>query len=418
MIQNILFLALVHFFQTGTPDAWVRINQLGYKTDGLKNAIWCSKNNDTISEFKLVEVLSGKAVYKSKAVRNFGAYGPFTRTCRLDFSNYKIEGTYVIQAGGVSSPEFTISSTVYRGTPDFCLRYMRQQRSGFNPFLKDSCHTHDGYALYGAAEGLPDSTHLDVSGGWHDASDYLQYTTTSANAVYLMLMAWRDFPTAFTDQHLYNGLAGKNGRADVLDEAQWGLDWLLKMHPKPNWMFTQLGDDRDHVNMRIPKEDTMYGRGFERPVYFNSGEPQQRGKFMNATTGRSSVAGRFSSAFMLGSKMFKSIDSNYAKLLAEKGNTAVRFGEKIKGFTQTASVRAPYIYGEENWYDDMQLAYANFDGYYNDRVALQLALLESVTGWIVRDTANHYQYYRFVNIGNYELAKKLQKEQSERLETL
>lgn len=139
---------------------------------------------------------------------------------------------------------------------------------------------------------------------------------------------------------------------------------------------------------------------------------------MNTTTGRSSVAGRFSSAFMLGSKIFKSIDSNYAKLLSEKGTTAVRFGEKIKGYTQTASVKAPYIYGEENWYDDMQLAYANFDGYYNERVALQLALLESVTGWIVKDTASHYQYYPFVNIGNYELAKKLKEPQRDRLVNL
>jgi hypothetical protein len=52
---------------------------------------------------------------------------------------------------------------------------MRQQRSGFNPFLKDSCHTHDGYVLYGEKAGIKDSTHIDVVGGWHDASDYLQY---------------------------------------------------------------------------------------------------------------------------------------------------------------------------------------------------------------------------------------------------
>jgi hypothetical protein len=73
--------------------------------------------------------------------------------------------------------------------------------------------------------------------------------------------------------------------ADVLDEAKWGLDWLLKMHPKENWMFNQVGDDRDHIGMRIPKEDSAYGKGYERPVYFVSGEPQQRGKFMNNTNG-------------------------------------------------------------------------------------------------------------------------------------
>jgi hypothetical protein len=30
------------------------------------------------------------------------------------------------------------------------------------------------------------------------------------------------------------------------------------MHPKDDWMFNQLGDDRDHMGMRIPKEDTNY----------------------------------------------------------------------------------------------------------------------------------------------------------------
>ena len=86
---------------------------------------------------------------------------------------------------------------------------MRQQRSGFNPYLKDSCHTHDGYTMYGP---MPDSTHLDVSGGWHDATDYLQYSTTSANATYHLLAAYRDFPNVFSDKHLANGLAGKINR--------------------------------------------------------------------------------------------------------------------------------------------------------------------------------------------------------------
>ena len=145
--------------------------------------------------------------------------------------------------------------------------------------------------------GIKDSTHIDVVGGWHDATDYLQYSTTSANATYHLLMAYRIFQKYLADEKLANGLDGKNGMADVLDEAKWGLDWLLKMHPKNDWMFNQIADDRDHMGMRIPKQDSFYGRGFERPVYFVSGEPQQRGKFMNNTTGTSSTAGKFASAF-------------------------------------------------------------------------------------------------------------------------
>ena len=155
---------------------------------------------------------------------------------------------------------------------------------------------------------MPDSTHIDVSGGWHDASDYLQYSTTSANATYHLLAAYRDFPNVFKDQKQANGLDGSNSIPDVLDEAKWGLDWLLKMHPKDDWLFNQLGDDRDHRGMRIPKEDTnFYGRGLERPVYFCNGKPQVRGKFMNVTTGVASTAGKFCSAFALGAQIFSPV---------------------------------------------------------------------------------------------------------------
>ena len=151
--------------------------------------------------------------------------GHLPNPCRLNFSSFINPGSYYLQCGSAVSPVFKIASNVYKGTADFSLRYMRQQRSGFNPFLKDSCHTHDGYTMYGP---MPDTTHINVWGGWHDATDYLQYVTTSANATYHLLAAYRDFPNVFTDTHLANGLDGSNGKADVLDEATWGLDWLLE----------------------------------------------------------------------------------------------------------------------------------------------------------------------------------------------
>ena len=59
------------------------------------------------------------------------------------------------------------------------------------------------------------------------------------------------------------------------------------------------------MGMRIPKEDSFYGKGYERPVYFVSGEPQQRGKFMNNTTGNFFYCRKICSAFALGSVVFK-----------------------------------------------------------------------------------------------------------------
>lgn len=408
-------------------ETFIRINQMGYTPGGVKVAVWCSKDQLTMDNWQLVNVKTGKAVINAKPAKAFGAYGPFKQSYRLDFSSYKTPGRYYLQAGNVRSPEFEIGNDVYKGAADFCLRYMRQQRTGFNPYLKDSCHTHDGYTLYGKEAGLPDSTRIDVVGGWHDASDYLQYVTTSANATYHLMMAYRDFPNVFSDEKLANGLDGKNGAPDVLDEAKWGLDWLLKMNPKANWMFNQIADDRDHMGMRIPKQDTFYGRGYERPVYFVSGEPQQRGKFMNNTTGTSSTAAKFAAVFAFARSLeltdstFRAIDHN-DDVYYLKAMDALRFALKKPGVTQTASVRSPYIYAEENWVDDMELAYTAIhdmlvrgekrsdlkgaNGYYLAQ-AVEYAKKEKLTPWLGADTAKHYQWYPFINLGHYETLRML-----------
>ena len=384
--------------------SWIRINQLGYQPQSFKVAVWGSKGTESIATFQLIDSATNKVVYTGNTGQAFGAYGPFLQTHRLDFSSYKKPGTYFLKAGVATSPIFRIAADVYKGTADFCLRYMRQQRTGFNPYLKDSCHTHDGYVLYGAKAGITDSSRIDVVGGWHDASDYLQYVTTSANATYHLLMAYRDFKSVFTDKHVANGLEGKNGVADVLDEAKWGLDWLLKMHPRKDWMFNQIADDRDHMGMRIPAQDTFYGRGYERPVYFVNGEPQQRGKFMNNTTGTSSTAGKFTSAFSLGAELYKTSNPTYSRLLSERASSAYAFALLKPGVTQTASVKSPYIYAEDNWVDDMELA-ATTQKRFDE--AFRYAQQERLTPWLGTDTAKHYQWYPFINVGHYELAKQV-----------
>ncbi len=400
----LIFLLSVKAHGSSTDShAWIRINQLGYRPGTPKVAVWCGLKEEVVKEFQVVDAKSGRAVFTGKAGKAFGRYGPFAQTYRLEFSAFKRSGKYKIKAAGISSPEFEIGENVYANAADFCLRYMRQQRTGYNPFLKDSCHTQDGYVMYGKSGGIKDSTHFDVVGGWHDASDYLQYSTTSANATYHLLAAYRDFPKVFGDHKLANGLDGKNDRADVLDEAKWGLDWLLKMHPDKDIMFNQIADDRDHVGMRMPKMDDQYGRGYQRPVYFIDGEVQQRGKFRNNTKGTSSTAAKFSSAFGLGAAVFSS-ETAYSKILSEKSTTAYLYAQKKPGATQTVSVKSPYIYAEDNWVDDMELAAA---------VARKLdesfhyARQEPVTPWLGTDTASHYQWYPFINLGHYELAKQL-----------
>ncbi|MBL7700486.1 MAG: glycoside hydrolase family 9 protein [Chitinophagaceae bacterium] len=410
-LSSLIF--VVFLFQSGslkcqTSESWIRINQLGYATNGSKVAILGSKALITINKFEIVDSSSNKVVFSGAAGRSFGEYGPFKDTYRLDFSAFKRPGKYILRVGETASPVFRIGKDVYDGAADFCLKYMRQQRSGFNPYLKDSCHTYDGYTLFAP---VPDSTHIDVVGGWHDATDYLQYSTTSANATFHLLAAYRDFPKVFTDKKDASGLDGSNKIADVMDEARWGLNWLMKMHPKEGWIFNQLADDRDHSGMRLPKLDSAYGRGYERPVYFCNGKPQMRGKFMNNTTGAASTAGKFAAAFALGSEMFSKIDNNYAQALRNKSGTALQIGKDMPGVAQTASVKGPYIYAEDNWKDDMELGYAAVYRISKSKSDLDSSFIfasdEPVTPWLGADTAFHYQWYPFINVGHYELAKAL-----------
>lgn len=415
----LVFACFVCNFAKAQQNAWIRINQLGYTPASKKVAVWGGKSIRQLRSFEIKNAKTGKTVYVHPVGKDYGSYGPFIQSFRFDFSAVQDTGRFFVQADDVKSATFRIARDVYKGAADFVLRYMRQQRTLFNPFLQDSCHTHDGFTLYAEKVGIQDSSRIDAGGGWHDASDYLQYATTSANATFHLLAAYRDFPKVFGDLKQANGLDGKNGRADVLDEAKWGLDWLLKMHPKANQMYNQIGDDRDHASIRMPKEDPYYGRGFERPVYFIDGEPQQRGKFMNNTTGTSSTAGKFSSAFRLGASLFDKEDRKYARLLAKKSASAYAYATIKPGVTQTVSVKSPYIYAEDNWVDDMQLAAAmGFSATKKKKFAregLQYARQEKVTPWMITDTAAHYQWYPFINLGHYELAKGLKGQDREEI---
>lgn len=402
----ILSISIQFLSAQASTNSWIRINLLGYPTKFIKVAVWCSKEKTTLQQFELVDAVSKKVVFKNSTGNELGAYGPFTTTYRLNFSDFKRPGNYFLRAGNAVSPVFVINDTVYKSAADFCLRYMRQQRSGFNPFLKDSCHTHDGYTVYAP---VPDGTHIDVSGGWHDASDYLQYAATSANATYHLLAAYRDFPAVFTDTKQANGLEGKNGIPDVVDEAKWGLDWLLKMHPKDDWLFNQLGDDRDHRGMRIPKEDSFYNKGFERPVYFCSGQPQGLFKYKNRANGVASTAGKFASSFAFGYQVLKKWNPAYANNLYKKSFTAYQLGLKKTGVAQTAPGGAPYFYEEDDWKDDMALAETQLYQITKNKSyltnTLQKLFKSSDSTWLGNDTMRHYQWYPFIQLGVNELAK-------------
>ncbi|MBZ0200009.1 MAG: glycoside hydrolase family 9 protein, partial [Ignavibacteriaceae bacterium] len=331
----------------------------------------------------------------------------FNSTFRLNFTKFNITGIFKLRAAGVESPAFKISNDVYNGTADFVLQYMRQQRCGYNPFLNDSCHTHDGFIV-----DHPTRTgeYIDVTGGWHDASDYLQYLTTSATAVYQMLFAYKMNPGAFGDEYDANGVKGKNGIPDILDEAKWGLDWLNKMNPEKNIMFNQIADDRDHAGFRLPNYDSAsYGQGLERPVYFITGKTQGVCKFKNRTTGVASSAAKFASSFALGAELLEKHYAEFAHLIKQKAFYAYDFAKSDLGVCQTASCKSPYFYEEDNYIDDLELAASQLYKLSGDEKYLTEAVdwgnIEPVTPWMGADTMRHYQWYPFLNLGHVNIAQ-------------
>ena len=406
---SLIFCALFHILSCCSEgDEWIRINQVGYRNNDTKVAVFLSRKVLNLKSFKVIDIKSGKVAMTFNHVDKTGGLAPFTSCYRLPFSNLSKSGIYRIIAGKAISPDFRIDDNVYEGTADYLLNYMRQQRCGYNPFVKDSCHTHDGYEIYRKSG---DSAHVNVTGGWHDAADYLQYVATSANATYQMLFAYSENPASFSDKYLSDGLPGKDSIPDVLNESRWGLDWLLKMNPIPGVMYNQIADDRDHIGFRFPDNDTAnYGKGMERPVYFCTGKPQGLFKNKNRTTGIASTAGKFASSFSKGAEVYKSIDPEFSKLLLSRAIEAFNFGIDNPGVCQTAPGTSTYFYEEDNWVDDMELAAIELYNITKETKYLSYALefgrKEIVTPWIGSDTARHYQWYPFVNMGHPAIARQ------------
>lgn len=385
--------------------AFIRVNQVGYAPDMPKVAVMCALRPVAVSRFT-VEDERGRTVFGPATPTRSPGFGACVETWRLNFSSLRKPGRYVVRAGAYSSPTIRIDGDAYRGLADSLMALMRQQRSGFNPFLRDSAHRRDAIIV-----DHPTRTgqFINVSGGWADAADYLQYVTTSATAAYHLLAAYRDAPAAFGDRHDARGLPGRNGIPDVLDEARHGLDWLSRMYPDDSTMFNQLGDDRDHTYFDLITTDSSdygWGKGKERPVYPCTGRPQGLFQNKNRATGYASTAGKMAAAFALGARVFETRDTAFAALLRRKATAAYALGQRYPGVCQTAPARSPYFYEEDNWVDDMELGASLLHQLTRDprylREALGYARLEPVTPWMGADTARHYQWYPWHNAGHFE----------------
>lgn len=390
-------------------QSWVRVNNVGYLPTDVKVAVIIS-TEVVDGAFEVYSALDGKLIYKGKGRSANASRWGMKSAYRLDFSSVKEDGSYYIVSSGAKSPNFRISSDVYDGLADYMLVYLRQQRCGDNPFTDTLCHQHDGFIVDHPTRS---GEKIDVRGGWHDATDYLQYVTTSATTAYHLLFAYQqqEDKSMFKDLYDATGRPGVNGIPDILDEAKWGLDWLDRMNPEDKVMFNQVADDRDHAGLRYPNKDMVdygWGPGLGRPVYFVTGRPQGLGKWINRTTGVASTAGKFSSTFALGAELLKDYYPEFAAKINAKVEPAFNFAIERPGNTQTACLASPYFYEEDTYVDDIELAAATLYDLTKNPQWLASANywgeLEPITPWMELGRGRHYQYYPFINLGHYLLA--------------
>ncbi|WP_437567711.1 glycoside hydrolase family 9 protein [Sorangium sp. So ce542] len=157
----------------------------------------------------------------------------------FDFSSVTAPGRYYVLdvENNVRSAEFEIGDAVYREVLKRAVRTFFYQRAGQK---KDAVFAGEGWAdeashvgplqdrnarLYSAPDDA--STERDVSGGWYDAGDYNKYTSWTAGYVVTLLRAYAENPSIWTDD--YDIPESGNGVPDILDEAKWGMDWLVRM---------------------------------------------------------------------------------------------------------------------------------------------------------------------------------------------
>lgn len=389
----------------------VRANQVGYRAADSKVAIAFS-HDPVVGRFSLLEVRSEKVVFSQIiAPSPASGWGSFGHYYRLDFSRFATPGRYRlrIDASGETSRPFTIGDEAYGDYVEDLMRFMRQQRCGYNPVLDTVCHQRDGRTAFGPK---PAGTFIDASGGWHDAGDQLKYLLTGSNATARMLLAYQLEPAKFDDRTDRLGHPLPNGLPDVLDEARWGLDWLLKLHPSPDELYHQVADDRDHNEWKMPDQDTSdygWGPNSYRIVYGADGKPQGLRQFKSESTGLANLAGRCAAATAMAYQIWKQElgDPRFADRCLQESREFYAMGKANEGVQQGNSYKAPYRYAETTWADDMEWAAAVLydatgeESYLTD--AIRYARLANDTSWMPRETAGHYQYYPFVNVGHFAL---------------
>ena len=331
------------------PAVEIRVNLEGYPSNMPKKALILSKGA-LDNPILILKNDKGVTLKEYKCPPHEKSWHPFSHYYIADFSDFQKVGTYhfELKEDEIESQFFTIGA--YPKWQEDVVSFIRTQRCGFNPYTGEFCHQRDGLSFFGKRL---DSTRIDATGGWHDAGDQLKYLITSSNTTARLLMAYQMKPCSFDNEFNARGLHGANELPDVLDEAKWGLEWILKLHPSPDELYHQVADDRDHRGFKLPHEENAdYGWGPNsfRPVYYATGKAQGLSKYKSQATGVANLAGRSAATLALGYQVFSQFKEYevFAQTCLKAAHELYNMGKQQEGYQQGNSFGAPYRYEEKH----------------------------------------------------------------------
>lgn len=179
----------------------------GYLTKGAKTAILNLCKGHSENSFQLIDAQSNQSVYSGKIAETKTTTGTYQIA---DFSDFKTSGIYQLKVGQTKTPEFRIDDNVWEPSLWRTLNFVFCQRCGYAvPGIHGECHV-DLFSEH-------DGQRISYAGGWHDAGDLSQQTLQTGDLAFNFLEA-------------YNQFKSKNQvlAARMLEEARWGLDFILK----------------------------------------------------------------------------------------------------------------------------------------------------------------------------------------------
>lgn len=184
------------------PHPGIRLSGAGYFLSGKKTAVAAGAGES----FRLVEADTGREVFSGPVERVENQLGRFEV---LDFSELAMPGRYVLKSGGLESPAFAVGGALREEALWRAVNFFFCQRCGFPvPGKHSACHQ-DILARHGGAA-------LSCSGGWHDAGDQSQQLAQTGEIVQAL---FENAKRVEKGSMLYPRL---------MEEAQWGLDFILR----------------------------------------------------------------------------------------------------------------------------------------------------------------------------------------------